>query len=420
MAEARQAGPSIVVFSSLFPSAAQPGAGLFVRERLFRVGRHLPLQVVSPRPWFPLQSCLSKLGMGARVLPARVEDQAHRVWFPRFLSVPKIGRRLDALMMALAAYPRLRALKRSGALDLLDAHFGYPDGAAAVRLGRWLKVPVSITLRGTEERHSRDPALRPELVRALQGADQIFTVSDSLRQLALSLGVEPAKVKVVGNGVDLQRFRRLDRRQCREALGLPEEAPVLVTVGGLVERKGFHRVMAGLPELLRQHPGLVYLVVGGPSPEGDWTDRLKQLAQELGIASQIRFLGALKPDELAPVLSAADVFVLSTRNEGWANVFLEAMACGLPVVTTRVGGNAEVVCEPGLGEVLPFDDHAALVQALDRALKRDWDREHIVRYAQANTWDRRVEVLLAEFNRLAATVRPPSSMNRVTDSGQTS
>jgi glycosyltransferase involved in cell wall biosynthesis len=205
---------------------------------------------------------------------------------------------------------------------------------------------------------------------------------------------------VVGNGVDLQRFRRLDKHQCRADLGLLPDAPVLVTVGGLVERKGFHRVMACLPELLRQHPGLVYLVVGGPSPEGDWTEKLKALAVELGVVDQVRFLGALKPDQLAPVLSAADVFALSTRNEGWANVFLEAMACGLPVVTTRVGGNAEVVCQDTLGEVLAFDDHAALCQALDRALRRPWDRDAIVSYAQANTWDRRIEVLLGEFARV--------------------
>lgn len=396
---------SIAVLSSLFPCEAQPGAGLFVRERLFRVARHLPLQVVSPRPWFPLQSLLSRLGMGSRVLPPPYEAQQQPVWFPRFLSMPKLGRRFDGLLMALGALPRLRALKRAGQLGLLDAHFGYPDGAAAVRLGRWLDVPVCITLRGTEERHARDPALRPELVAALLGADQIFTVSDSLRQLALSLGVSPDKARVVGNGVDLQRFRQLDKAQCRQELGLALDATVLVTVGGLVERKGFHRVMACLPDLLRAHPGLVYLVVGGPSPEGDWTDRLKALAKELCIEKQVRFMGALKPDQLAPVLSAADVFALSTRNEGWANVFLEAMACGLPVVTTRVGGNAEVVCDESLGEVVPFDDHPALCSALDQALRRDWDREAIIRYAQANTWDRRVEVLVSEFTRVADAYR---------------
>lgn len=368
---------------------------------MFRVARHLPLTVVSPRPWFPLQSWLSRLGFGSRVNPPPFERQGEvPVWMPRFLSVPKLGRRFDDFWMALAAYPRLRALRRSGQLDHIDAHFGFPDGAAAVRLGRWLGVPVTITLRGTEERHARDPQLRPRLQGALLGAAQVFTVSDSLRQVALGLGVPPQRVQVVGNGVDLQRFRRMDRSECRAALGLPAQAPVLVTVGGLVERKGFHRVIAELPALRAEFPGLQYLVVGGASPEGDWTEQLKAQVQQLGLQDCVRFQGALPPDALAPVLSAADVFVLSTRNEGWANVFLEAMACGLPVITTRVGGNAEVVCRDELGEVLPFDDASALRTALTRALRRDWDRDAIVAYAQANTWDQRVQTLLAEFRRL--------------------
>ncbi len=392
--------PALVVLSSLFPSEAQPGAGLFVRERMFRVAKLLPLSVVSPRAWFPGQSVLSRWGFGSRPRTAAHEQQQQTVWFPKFLSVPKLFRRMDAWMMALGAYPRLRALQRAGRLDVLDAHFGYPDGAAAVKLGRWLKVPVCITLRGTELRHSQDPFLGPQLRAALCQAQQVFSVSESLRQLALSLGAAPDKVKVVGNGVDLQRFQILDKAQQRARLQLDPNAPVLITVGGLVERKGFHRVIDCLPELLKQFPGLTYLVVGGPSPEGDWTEKLKAQVQSLGLTERVRFMGPVKPDDLAGLLSAADLFVLSTRNEGWANVFLEAMACGLPVVTTNVGGNAEVVNHDSLGEVLPFGDHERLCAALERGLRRDWDRQAIRAYAQNNTWDRRVEVLVQEFRRI--------------------
>ena len=401
--------PAIVVFSSLFPSAVQPGAGLFIRERLFRVGSHLPLAVVAPSAWFPAQGLLQRFKPAFRPgAPSHEVQQGFDVWFPRFLSFPGLLKRLDGWLMALGAWPRLRRLKREGRLDLIDAHFAYPDGFAATRLGNWLGVPVTITLRGTEQRLAQDPALVPLLKRALADATHVFAVSESLRQVALGLGIAPQKVQVVGNGVDLQKFQPLPRGEARAALGLPADAPVLVSVGGLCERKGFHRVIEQLPALRQRHPGLVYLVVGGPSPEGDMTAELQSQVAQAGLQDAVRFLGPLPPQRVREPLSAADVFVLATRNEGWANVFLEAMACGLPVVTTEVGGNAEVVCRPELGSVVRFGDGDRLREAIDSALHRDWDRDAIRRYAQDNTWDRRVELLLAAFARLTSSPAAPS------------
>lgn len=402
--------PQVVVLSSLFPSSRQPGAGLFVRERMFRVGRRLPLAVVAPTPWFPLQSLLRRLRPGFRPgAPAHEQQQGRDVWFPRFLSVPGLLKRCDGWLMALGAYPRLRRLQRAGRLDVLDAHFGFPDGYAAGLLKRWLRVPATVTLRGTEQRHAQDPVLRPLLQRALQRVDRVFTVSESLRQVALSLGIAPDKVRVIGNGVDIERFRAVPRAEARAALGLGAGAQVLITVGGLVERKGFHRVMAALPALRRVFPDLHYLVVGGPSPEGDWTDRLQALSRSLQLDDCVHFLGPVAAADLHRVLSAADVFALSTRNEGWANVLLEAMACGLPVVATDVGGNREVVCSPALGAIVPFDDEPALVNALEDALRRPWDRAALRAYAEANTWDRRVDDLEAEFRALHRGAGRPAS-----------
>ena len=395
--------PHVVVFSSLFPSSVQPGAGLFIRERMFRVGAQLPLAVVAPTPWFPLQGLLRRWRSGFRPGAPRHEQQSgFDVWFPRWLSVPGVLKGLDGLFMALGALPRLWQLKRVGRLDLIDAHFGYPDGYAATLLGRWLNVPVTITLRGTEQRHAHDATIAPRLALALQRATQVIAVSQSLRRVALGLGVAAEKVRVVGNGVDLQRFKPLGRSDARRMLGLPDDGPVLVSVGGLVERKGFHRVIELLPTLRARFPGLTYLVVGGSSPEGDMSAELLRQVGELGLGDAVRFLGPLPPDRIRVPLSAADVFVLATRNEGWANVFLEAMACGVPVVTTAVGGNAEVVCRPELGTVVPFDNADCLRDALYHALAASWDATAIRRHAEDNTWDRRVEELVDLFRRLHA------------------
>ena len=143
-------GPSIVVFSTLFPNTAQPHAGLFIRERMFRVGESLPLTVVSPVPWFPFQSLLRLWRPHFRPAVPRCEVQRGvEVLHPRFLSVPGVLKKLDGLFLAIASFRTMWRLRREGRLDIIDAHFGYPDGYAATLLGRWVDCPVTITLRGT-------------------------------------------------------------------------------------------------------------------------------------------------------------------------------------------------------------------------------------------------------------------------------
>ncbi|HMW14553.1 MAG TPA: glycosyltransferase [Pseudomonadales bacterium] len=393
--------PHLLLFSTLFPSVVQPQAGLFIRERMFRVARELPLQVVSPQPWFPGQGLIRRFRPGYRPqAPAIEQQQGITIHHPRFLALPAIGRRWDGLSMALCCWPLLRRLRAAGQIDLIDAHFGYPDGYAAVLLGRWLKRPVTITLRGTEVPHAQG-VQRNRLRQAVTGATQLFTVSDSLRRLALELGAAPERLLVVPNGVDRACFHPLDRQAARAELGLPAQARILITVGGLVERKGFHRVIAALPTLLQRHPQLHYLLVGGPCAEGNIEPQLREQVKALGLEGRVHFLGALPPQRLRLPLSAADLFVLPTRNEGWANVLLEALACGLPVVASDVGGNAEVINDPRLGTIVALEDQAALVAAIDAWLGCEVDHGYLANYVGRNGWEQRVSTLVQQFRRLA-------------------
>ena len=393
--------PHLIVLTNLFPHAGAAVSGTFIRQRMFRVAKHLPIVVVVPVPWFPFQGLIRHFVPGFRPLAPRVDQQdGIDIMFPRFLSVPGLFRWLDGLSIALACLPAIRRLKSQAPDSVIDSHFAYPCGHAGVLLGRWLDLPVTITMRGTEVSLAADPSRRKRIVAALNGASRVFSVSESLRKHAGGLGANIDNIRVVGNGVDLTCFYPEDRALARSKLGLAADAVVLISVGGLVERKGFHRVIDCMPALRQRFPGLQYLIVGGPSPEGDMGSKLRRQVDALGLADCVRFLGPLPAENLRLPLSAADVFVLATSNEGWANVFLEAMACGLPVVTTDVGGNAEVVATPDLGTIVPFGDASALERALAQALTRDWDRPAIRAYAASNTWDSRVAVLLEEFRAL--------------------
>ncbi|MFP4647891.1 MAG: glycosyltransferase [Halorhodospira sp.] len=397
----RRQGPCVVVFTRVYPNAAQPTFGVFVRERMSRVAERLPVVVVAPVPWFPGQGVLRRWRPWYRPPVADCEEQAGMtVYHPRFLCLPGVLKGLDGLFQALGALPTLRRLHRGGQLDLLDAHFIYPDGVAAWIAAWWLGCPYTVTLRGTIVRISRTRVRRFLARRALRHAARVFSVSESLRRVALTM--EPQRpVDVVPNGINLALFGPEDQAACRRALGIPEHARVLITVGTLNERKGFHRVIELMPSLDERIGELHYLAVGGGSPDGNDEQRLRALAQELGVAERVHFAGAVAPERLRFYYAAADLFVLPTRFEGWANVFLEAAACGLPTVTTDVGGNAEVIAHDQLGTLVPFGDPDALCRALLEALAQDWDRQVILAHARANAWQSRIPSLVDKLEAAA-------------------
>lgn len=396
--------PHLIVYSSLFPSAAAPAAGTFIRERMFRVARQLPIVVVAPQPWSPFDWLVRRFRPSFRPqAPTHETMDGIEVYRPRFFCLPGVLKRLDGRFMAMATLPTMRRLARRFGASIIDAHFLYPDGWAATRIAARLGLPVTITIRGSKDEWLIGTDREPYLVDAMRSATRLFAVSQALaRNVAQRLGIEAAKVTVIGNGVDLEKFAPVDRAEARRRLGLAPDAKVIIGVGNLIPTKGFHRVIPLLPELRRRHPGLAYLIVGGGSSQGDQRGELEALARQHGVADIVRFCGRQQQEALKWHYGAADVFAQATEFEGWSNVLLEAMACGLPVVTTRVGGNAEVVSDSALGELVDWWDPDAFRDAVDRALARDWDRERIIAYARSNTWDDRVGRLVAAFRELAA------------------
>jgi len=401
-------GPHIGVLSSQFPSSVQPGRGLPVRERMFRVARRLPLFVVSPTAWVPLEDWIRQnLNPTLRPsMPEYEEQQGIPVWFPRFLTVPgpDVLRRLDGWTMAKGAYPRFAALHRAGRLDLIDAHGAYPDGYAGVLLGRWLGVPVTITLHGGELVCMRDARLVLKLREAFREAARIFAVSESLRQFALELGAPEDRVEVVGNGVDAECFRPRDRNAARTTLGVSPTVPTLAVSGPGQSsgEKDYSRVIEALPALSERRPGLVCLLIGSNSLGKDGRARLEAQVERLGLKETVRFVDDLPSEGLSALLSAADAFVFTAYQESPVTAPLEAMACGLPIIAFDTGSNRELICRPELGELVPFGDPSALKTTIDLALSRTWDRMVIRRHGETYHWDGRINRLCRVFTEAVA------------------
>lgn len=386
----------LLTFSTLFPNAAQPTHGIFVETRL----RHLLASgevratVLAPVPWFPFAS--RHFGSWAAFARAPRTETRHAiaVHHPRFPVIPRVGMNLAPWLLFRAALPALRRLMAAGvAFDVIDAHYVYPDGVAAVWLGRAVGRPVVITARGTDVNLiPRFPVPRRLIRGAIGGAAALVAVSAALAEPLVALGAPPAKVTVLRNGVDTDLFRPpADRAAAREALGLT--GPTLISVGHLIERKGHDLAIAALDAL----PGWSLLIVG----EGPERARLAALAARPGLAGRVRLLGARPQAELPALYGAADALVLASSREGWANVLLESMACGTPVVASDIWGNPEVVRAPQAGRIVPrsAEGVAAGVCALAAAMP---DRAATRSYAEGFGWGPTTAGQLALFRQVIA------------------
>lgn len=387
----------VLLFSTVFPNAAQPHHGVFVRERM----RGLPsgefdVRVVAPTPWFPLVSGL-RPGFRPQV-PAQEVQEGVPVLHPRFLSIPGILKCLDGLFLFLWTLPVLIRLRREFRFDVIDAHFVYPEGLAAVLAGLVFRVPVTVTLRGMLPLLVPFRLRRPQLRFALRRAARVIAVSESLKRDAVALGIPSERVRVIENGIDPGLFHPIDRTEARRSLGLPKYGPVLVSVGTLAPRKGFHLVMEAMAKLKKNWPTLRFAIVGGDGAEGAMGNELRQLAQKLGIADRVVFAGPRKRGELASWYAAADLFVLATAHEGCPNVVLEALACGTPVLGTPVGSIPELLSQD-VGIVVERDVES-IAAGIDQALKRGWDRDAVRARIESRTW-RAVGMEVAEELRAA-------------------
>jgi glycosyltransferase involved in cell wall biosynthesis len=387
----------VLLFSTVFPNAAQPHHGVFVRERM----RGLPanqfeVRVVAPTPWFPLVSGL-RPGFRPQV-PAEEVQEGVQVLHPRFLSIPGILKCLDGLFLFLWTLPVLIRLRREFRFDVIDAHFVYPEGLAAVLAGLVFRVPVTVTLRGMLPLLVPFRLRRPQLRFALRRAARVIAVSESLKRDAVALGIPAERVRVIENGIDPGLFHPIDRTEARRSLGLPKYGPLLVSVGTLAPRKGFHLVMEAMAKLKKSWPTLRFAIVGGDGAEGAMGTELRQLARKLEIDDRVIFAGPRKRGELASWYAAADLFVLATAHEGCPNVVLEALACGTPVVGTPVGSIPELLTsEVGL---IVERDVQSIAAGIDKALSRGWDRDAVRARIESRTW-RAVGAEVAEELRAA-------------------
>ena len=375
----------LLVFTSLYPNSVRPRHGVFVEERL----RHLvdsgriAATVVAPVPWFPFRNSL----FGAYAAYAEVPSEEYRhgikILHPRYPVIPKIGMSLASTLMCKTMLPVVRNLLRKDPnFDLIDAHYLYPDGVAAVAIGHSVGLPVVVTARGNDVTLiPRKPNARRKILRATKCAAAIATVSKALRERLIGLGADAQRVTVLRNGVDLERFKPLSGRVLRAELGV--KGYIWLAVGYLIERKGVNHVIDALARV----PDATLLIAG----EGPEERRLRSLVERLGLHARVRFLGAIPHEELCAYYNAVDVTMLASSREGMPNVVLESLACGTPVVAAPFDGVTELLSAPEAGEIADERSGKGIASAWHRLQIRSPTRAATRNFAEQLGWQPVVE-----------------------------
>jgi glycosyltransferase involved in cell wall biosynthesis len=314
---------------------------------------------------------------------------------PRFLALPGTAGVFHAAMLRRALVPLLDRLFAERPFDVIDASFFFPDGPAAVALGRRYGVPVSVKARGADIHHwGRASATRAQVRAAGRGAAGLLAVSAAMARDMVALGLPSPRVH--HTGVDLDAFVPGDRAAAKCAVGI--DGPLVVSVGALIPRKGHDIVVDAVAAL----PGVTLAIAG----EGPLHDMLAARAKALGIAARVRLLGSVPHAELPRWLAAADAMALASTSEGLANAWIEALACGTPIVIPDAGGAREVVLDDDAGRIVerePVAVRAALAALLAVPPAPDAVRRHAERF----TWAANTAALYAHL--AALTGRLPVS-----------
>jgi glycosyltransferase involved in cell wall biosynthesis len=369
----------VLVLTNLFPSPWDPLRSPFNRQQFERLGKHHDVDVITAVDF--------RERFGRKRAPFSVNNVNAEQFV--FFYPPLLGRSLHAACWLVSLLSqKLRRLRRAH-YDCLLLSWGYPDAAAASWLARHLGIPYVVKVHGSDLNVKAEQALiRPQIRHALRGAQGVVAVSQALADKAVAMGVDPARVHVLYNGVEPNLFTPGPLSDARTKLALPQDERILLYVGNLKDTKGCLDLLEAFPRVLATHPDANLLFVGsGPAREA-----LLQRAAALGCAGRVRLVGAVEHFALGDWFRAADLLCLPSHNEGVPNVVLEAMACGTPVVATRVGGIPEVLPEHA-GILVDAHDRIGLEGALVDALGKPWDSGRIAAHASRFRWDENIQQL---------------------------
>jgi len=376
----------VLSITSMFPNPAMPYFGIFVHRRLKAASEHAEISVVHPVPYFPAATIIQKYKYRLKI-PTYYPFENFNIRAPRYLSIPGICKNIDGYTMAYAVQ---KVCNSAFEYDVIDAQLAFPDGHAAALLSEHFKVPFVVTLRGHDINVLPNLPVRGKLVRkVLRQASRIMGVSQSLVDEAILIGADPKKCEAIPNGVDLKLFFPRDMKESQSALNLDMNFRYIISVGHLIERKGHHLIVEAVAQLRKSeaYRDLKLIIVGSESIEGNYSNKIHETIASLSMSEYVILTGSVPQEKLGLWYGASECLCLGSSKEGWANVLLESLATGRPVVATNIWGTPEVILEDQHG-VLVSRSVEDISRGLIKLLSKKWDTDILLRRAHEFTWEK--------------------------------
>lgn len=362
---------TVVLISNLFPLPWEPNRATFNRQQFAQISEDVNLKILVP------------VAIGEWLKHRHEQPEDSNVRLCPYVYLPKFGRRFYSVFMFLSLLIHSGVWLKKQKPTVLFASWAFPEAVATSWLAKLLGTKFLFKVHGSDiNLHGKITARAKQIVKASQRASGVLSVSDALKSEMIKLGVDEAKIEVIYNGVDHDKFGQISERPLKEKY--------LLYVGNLKHDKGVFELMNGFKTIAAEY-SQIHLVYAGP---GNNANKLKELAKQNGLENRVKFLGIVNHHDLPAWIGHAEALCLPSYNEGVPNVVLEAMASGTPVLATTVGGIPEIVDQNKCGVLIPPKDEQAVAEGLIELLSAEWNKEEIVAHSQQFTWQKNKAKLL--------------------------
>ena len=388
---------NILVLTTLYPNNVQHRHGVFIENRVNELVKRYPdakVKVIAPVPYFPSWLPLPEYKKFSQVVTQEIRNNIE-IFHPKYLVIPKIGMNITPHFLYRTCLTSIKEIQHNGfEIDVIDAHYFYPDGVVASWVGKKINVPVMVTARGSDINVIPENKIaKKRIIQALHDVQASAAVSQALANEMVKLAPQASTPIVLRNGVDLDFFHP-DAVRPRMPFKLEADEKLILSVGNLVELKGHHLVIEAISSLDK-----VKLIIIG---EGEEKQALQKLVEHLSLTERVYFTGNILQAELPGFYAAADALVLASSREGMPNVLLESLACGTPVIATNVGGSSEVITQSDMGKLLPERSAQCIAEALISLLTAGVSSKTVRCFSQVLSWEEVTKKQYASLNLLVS------------------